>query len=460
MSRSRYERPQIKRHAHNLGNDFGAARGRKSMPTFGGVAIEPLVQAHGSPLFVFSEATIRERAAAMRDAFTPLYPNVCFAWSYKTNHLDAVCSILHSEGWYAEVVSQAEYAMARRLGIPGDQIVFNGAYKPVAALQTAVEEGAFIQIDHFDEIDALELVASKRGAPVKVGIRVNMNLEALGSTWDRFGFNLDAGEAKDAIRRIHDGGLLRVVGVHVHLGTYIDIPDAYGEAVAKLVELTEFVERTGRQRLEVINLGGGFPSANHLMPRYEHGEDTLPSFREYAAQICGPLARAFGDRADPPLLVLESGRALVDASGVLVATVVGVRRVSTSERGLVLDAGVNLLYTSTWYRHEIIPTEVVPGELERSVLFGPLCMRIDVVRASVTLPPLDVGHRIAIQNVGAYNVTQWMQFSQMRPAILLIGPAGQVDVIRRAETIADLKDLERRPDRLTVTPSPGTKLPR
>ena len=89
-------------------------------------------RAHGSPLFVFSERRIREKYREAYNAFSHRYPNVLFAWSYKTNYLAAICAIMHQEGAIAEVVSEMEYAKARALGIPGDQIIFNGPVKPLA----------------------------------------------------------------------------------------------------------------------------------------------------------------------------------------------------------------------------------------------------------------------------------------------------------------------------------------
>ena len=112
---------------------------------------------------------------------------------------------------------------------------------------------------------------------------------------------------------------------------------------------------------------------------------------------------------------------------------------------MILDAGVNLLYTASWYTFDVVAVDAVRGSLEPTTLFGPLCMAIDVVSRAM-LPPLDVGRAVCLRPVGAYNVTQWLQFSQMRPAIVMVGIDGTVDVIRRAETIEDLKAIESLPD--------------
>ena len=111
-----------------------------------GIPISELIDQFGSPLFVFSERTLREKARCLREAFKSRYENVSFAWSYKTNYLNAICQTFHQEGWIAEVVSDFEYQKARKLGISGEDIVFNGPHKPREILELAIKEGALIQI--------------------------------------------------------------------------------------------------------------------------------------------------------------------------------------------------------------------------------------------------------------------------------------------------------------------------
>jgi diaminopimelate decarboxylase len=143
--------------------------------------------------------------------------------------------------------------------------------------------------------------------------------------------------------------------------------------------------------------------------------------------------------------VLEAGRALVDSAGYLVSTVIASKRQPDAQRGLILDAGVNLLFTSFWYDHAVMPVQDVRGTAEPTVLYGPLCMNIDVMRESVKLPPLAAGSRLVFSNVGAYNTTQWMQFITLRPAVVMIGVNGEPTLIRRAESVDDLNALEQVP---------------
>ncbi len=263
MTRTLYERPRIVRQQTGIVNEFARAR-NKYVSEIDGVAVADLVDRFGSPLFAFSERTLRASIRRLREAFVSKYPNVRFAWSYKTNFLDAICGVFHQEGWDSEVVSGLEYAMARRLGIPGNRIVCNGAYKPEAWLREAVEDGALIQIDHVDEIEALERIVAHRSEPLPVGLRVNMSVDSMGPMWNRFGFNLENGEAMDAVVRLMETSKLQLTGLHCHLGTFITMPEVFQKAVRKLCTLALHVEHVIGRRLDFINTGGGLPSNNAL----------------------------------------------------------------------------------------------------------------------------------------------------------------------------------------------------
>src|SRR5512139_3954389 len=131
------------------------------MATIDGIEVTRLTREFGSPLFVFSEYDMRVKARRAKEAFGSRYKKVSFAWSYKTNYLNAVCQVFHSEGWLAEVVSDFEYEKARKLGIAGKDIVFNGPHKSREILERAISDGALIQIDNWDELGVVEALAQK-----------------------------------------------------------------------------------------------------------------------------------------------------------------------------------------------------------------------------------------------------------------------------------------------------------
>lgn len=447
MDEVQYVFPDIKRSTAGFFETRGAAARRNVCDEIDGVSVARLTDEFGSPLFVFSEARLREKYRDAQRAFRSRYPRVQFAWPYKTNYLNAVCSVFHDEGAMAEVVSDFEYEKARNLGVPGDKIIFNGPGKTPAMLRRAVVEGAKIQIDNFREIADLEQAAGAAGRPLDVAIRVNIE-SGSDPKWSKFGFSYESGEALRAVKRLVSGGRLRLVGLHAHIGSFILDPQRYRTATAKLVALAADVGRHFDIDLEYLNAGGGFASSNTLHSQYLSGRDAAPSFDQYAEAICATLHEKLPARKPKPMLYLEAGRALVDDAGYLVSTVVDSRRGAEGGRSMIIDAGVNLLYTAAWYKFDVLPAQDSRGAVDSTVVFGPLCANVDVIRSDAPLPPMLPGDRVVIHPVGAYNITQSMQFITYRPAVVMVGTGGEIDVIRQRETLADVERLEAVPTRL------------
>ncbi len=446
-----YEKPVMLRLETGYLNKFGSSPmyARKVRKDIDGATIESLVERFASPLFVFSERTMRDRFREVHEAFATRYPNVVQAWSYKTNYLQAVCSIFHDEGALAEVVSEFEYDKARKLGVAGSSIIFNGPHKTMGALRKAVAEGAQIHVDHLDEIHDLEFIAEEMGRKIAIGVRLNM-YTGFHPQCTRFGLNLESGQAMDAFKRIHARGHLTLTGLHAHIGTFILDPEAYGRATAKMAQFAaEVTDRFGFE-IEYLDIGGGFPSRSKLKGTYLPPDVAVPSIDAYAEHITDALyanlpAGAF------PRLILETGRALVDEAGFLVTTIFATKRLPDGRRTYVVDAGLNTLFTAFWYKFNVELDREVQGMNEPAMINGPLCMNIDVLDEGLLLPPLRRGTRLIFSPVGAYNVTQWMQFIEYRPAVVLVGEDGSVDIIREREELTDIERRERLPDRLRLT---------
>ena len=149
-----------------------------------------------------------------------------------------------------------------------------------------------------------------------------------------------------------------------------------------------------------------------------------------------------------PTIILESGRALIDDAAWLVGSVLATKRLSDGRRATVVDFGVNLLFNAFWYDYKISPAQEFTHHTEDMALYGPLCMNIDCIRESVNLPLLNKGDQLVVHKVGAYNMTQWLQFIQMRPNIILIDMEGKTHLVRERETIETIVQQERLPDYL------------
>lgn len=447
MEKQRYERPVIKRLETEMPNKFGSGIERTPTTHIDGMAVKDLIASYGSPLFVISEKTIRNTYKKVKKAFAMRYPKVQFAWSYKTNYLDAVCNIYHQEGSWAEVVSGFEYDKALKKGVNPKKIIFNGPDKTLDDLSKAITNDSLIHIDHLDELYTITELTEKLSKRPRVAIRVNMDT-GIYPIWDRFGFNYENGQAWNALTKIMASGKMDLVGLHCHIGTYMLSSRAYGIAASKLADLAIGLKRKYNHDVKYIDLGGGFPSRNTLKGAYLPGVDTIPSFDDFAEEITSTLLNAEFPPDNLPLLILETGRALIDEAAFLLGTVISNKRSSSGKRITIVDIGINLLFTSFWYDHKITPAQEFSQYTEETTVYGPLCMNIDVIRENAVLPLLNKGEYFVIHSVGAYNMTQWMQFIKLRPNVLMIDLDDKVHVVRQSETMDVFNIFEKVPEHL------------
>lgn len=447
-----YEKPTITKLSVGSMNRFARAGTALAGDKIDGAQINDLVQRFGSPLWVVSEASLRGKYRELYRAFSTRYSRVVIAYSYKTNFLSGVCALFHQEGAWAEVVSGFEYDIAMKLGVGGGCIVFNGPFKTREELERAIKQGSMINIDSNQEIYVLEELASAMGKAVKVGVRINMKL--CEADWNRFGFNLESGQAIDACRRIASSKHLKLTGLHVHAGTFILDVNIYRTMAEKLVELYLSIKDHPGVRIEYLDVGGGYASKNTLLGHWLPGEYVCPTVDEYAEAICQPLLAELSKVSDMPLLILEPGRVLVDEGMHLITSVVSLKTLADGGKGIVVDAGVNLLPMSYWYSFDIqyaqksSVTHDTDTTTEALNIYGPLCMQIDCIQIGTHLPPVTAGDILVVKNVGAYNFSMSTQFIRPRPAVVMITKNG-TEYLRLRETTEYVTQLERIPERLS-----------
>jgi diaminopimelate decarboxylase len=222
-------------------------------------------------------------------------------------------------------------------------------------------------------------------------------------------------------------------------------PSAYAIAASKLSNLLMAIHKKFDYWLKYIDLGGGFASKNTLKGAYMPGSETCPSFDEYAEAISNAIISSEIPHEHLPVLFLETGRALIDDAGYLLTTVRANKRLNSGRRSMVIDAGVHLLFTSFWYNLNVYPTKEMSEYTEETTIYGPLCMNIDVIRDAIIFPHVKTGDQLVIERVGAYNMTQWMQFINYRPNIILIDLDGKTHIIRKKENLESFKRFESNP---------------
>ena len=373
-----------------------------------------LAERFGTPLYVFDGARMEFEARAFQRVAGP---DVTVAYSMKSNPLMGLVARLHRAGCAAEVASGFEYRVARRAGVPGAQIVFNGPLKSPSDLRRALGEGATVIADGPEQVREIARLASQAAPGARVGLRL-VPPDRAGR--DRFGVPPRLAPAAASV--LARAGL-PLTGLHIHLGAYQlgplppSGPPIHGVTVqypvpaARFVEaarlLREVADRIGGVRW--LDLGGGWPAAAGL-----------------AAHL-GPAREALG--TDAPSLILEPGRALIRDAGWLLARVVARRGPAAA----VLDVGVTQVPCVLWKRSPVHAAAPRPGGERPTDLYGPLCLQHDAVAREVPMGPLRIGDLVWIGQTGAYAMAQASPFIHLRPGAVLV-EGGRAALLRARET--------------------------
>jgi diaminopimelate decarboxylase len=406
---------------------------------------------YGTPLYVVDERRLRNDFSSFSGAFEALYPKVEVGCSYKTNPLPGVLRILHDCGALAEVISHFELWLALELGVSPSNIIFNGPAKTPEAIDLAVAGGVkLINVDSLEECDRIADAARRHGVRQPVGVRV---VTSVG--WQaQFGLRLHSGEARAAFDRIRALQPLEPIGLHVHLGTGIkDIP-LYLQAIREMLEFARELERATGIRLRYFDFGGGFgvPTVQPLgvwdsrmtLNGYPVGPvetDKTPRPADYAKAICA-LMREYYDEAALPTIAFEPGRAITSQAQSLLLSVLAAKHGRDGINRVILDGGKNLALPTGYEYHEILPATRMDAPIEGQFNFyGPLCHPGDVLAVGKPFPKIEPGDVVAIMDAGAYFVPNQMNFSNPRPAAVVVRD-GEARLIRERESFADIVRLD------------------
>jgi diaminopimelate decarboxylase len=415
-----------------------------------GQRVPDLLARHGTPLYIVSTPWLRRTYQEFIGPFRKHYPQSRLATSYKTNPLPAVCAELHACGTDAEVISEFELWLAQQLGLSGERIIVNGPGKTRSMLERAVRGAVkVINIDGFEEIDVISGAAQGLGRVQSVGVRV---VTSVG--WSsQFGLPIATGDAMAAFERIKRTPGLEATGLHLHIGTGLKSVGLYLRAIREVIEFaTALRERLGIE-LRCFDLGGGYgvPTVrgkeawdDRMLSLGYPAREPLPALCPTPEDYARPIAALFEERmpaGQRPEIVLEPGRAITSAAQTLFLSVIATKD-TFGVRRLILDGGKNITIPLGWETHKIFPVQRLNEAADRETnLYGPLCHPGDVIANHLALPALRVGEAIAIMDAGAYFIPNQMNFSNPRPAVVMV-EQGKARVVRQRESFEDVVRLD------------------
>lgn len=396
------------------------------------VPLSCIAQQVGTPVYVYSAATLTRHFGLFRQALDWTDHLVCFA--VKSNSNLAVLKLIGDLGAGMDVVSGGEYARAKAAGVPGERIVFSGVGKTIPEMRMAIEGGIRqFNIESEPEMRALSALCVSMGATVPVAIRVNPDVDAkthekiaTGKSDNKFGIPISRAMAVYAEAASLPG--LRVVGVDVHIGSQLTDLAPFRAAYLKVAELTRALRAEGHD-ITRLDLGGG------LGIPYRRDNSAPPLPIEYG-QVIRETVGDLGCQIE-----IEPGRNIVGNAGVLLSRVIYVKN-GEDRDFLIVDAAMNDLLRPAMYgaHHDIVPlVEPAVGAPVRPYdVVGPVCESGDTFQKGADLPELAAGGLVAFRSAGAYGAVMASEYNSrpLVPEVLVQGD--HFAVIRARPTFEEM----------------------
>jgi len=405
------------------------------------VAVRALAERYGTPLYVYSQATLLHHLNQLQQAFAAAEPLICY--SVKTNGNLHICRLMREHGAGFDVTSGGELYRALQAGGTGEKIVFAGVGKTAPEQREALDRGVFLfNVESEAELHALAEVAREAGMTAGVALRVNPDLPPkthakTDTSVKGVKFGLDIDTVLDVAKGVVGNPYVKIIGLHMHLGSPILSADPYRAGAAKGLALIESLRQQGHP-ISVLNMGGGFGihyRKQEALPASAFAEVILPAVRQAKCR-----------------LVLEPGRFIVGNAGILVSRVVYTKE-SGGKHFLIQDAAMNDLIRPTLYDsfHRIWPAEPaanlpappedyeanIAGTIKQDVV-GPVCESGDFLAKDRRLPPLKRGELLVTFSAGAYGMAMSSNYNSRPRAAEVLVNGGSHRLIRRRETYEDL----------------------
>jgi diaminopimelate decarboxylase len=400
-----------------------------------------LADRYGTPLYVYSQNAILGTLTALQTAFAEVDPLVCY--SVKANSNLGILKVLagHRSGF--DVVSAGELYRVQLAGGAPEKTVFAGVGKTDEEIRAGLEAGVLMfNVESEAELDAIARIAASMGKVAPIALRVNPDVDpkthryiSTGKKESKFGMDRQRAEqvAEAALRTAS----IRMIGMHMHIGSQITTTEPYAGAIAKGVELISRLRRMGHP-IAWYNMGGGF-GINYK------GHEAIP-VAEFARVIV-PGVKSANCR-----LAIEPGRVIVGNAGILVSRVVYTKQ-SGDKRFLIQDAAMNDLIRPALYEsfHRIWPVVLPAGlapppddaegpvlDTERWDVVGPICESADFLAKDRALPQIDRGALIATFSAGAYSMAMASNYNTRPRAPEILVDRSHARLVRRRETYQDL----------------------
>jgi diaminopimelate decarboxylase len=414
------------------------SRGVKETLHCEGVSLAQLARQYGTPLYVYSASSIRERFQVLDDAFAKIPHSICY--SVKANPNLSILKLLAKSGAGFDVVSGGELERVLRADKKAAaKVVFSGVGKTTEEMDAALRAGILLfNLESEPEMELLASRAAQLRTRAQIAFRVNPDVPAETHPYISTGlrehkFGVPIRSARELYRKAARHKELQFAGISVHIGSQITDLRPFTATMKRVARLMQQLRDDGHD-IDYLDAGGGLGIDYFRSQK----NDFTAIAQKYAQAILKPLA------GECDHLLLEPGRSLVGRAGVLLMRVL-YRKQNGRKRFLVVDAGMNDLIRPSLYNahHEIVPVSRRSGrKLETVDVVGPICESGDFLARDRKLPRMEEGELLAIRDVGAYGMSLASNYNSRPRAAEVLVDGKMVKVIRRRETIKGMLEEE------------------
>ncbi|WP_319781072.1 diaminopimelate decarboxylase [Maridesulfovibrio sp.] len=396
------------------------------------ISITELAKEYGTPLYIYSAATLRRHFEAFDSAFTGLEHMTCY--SVKANSNLSVLKLLAEMGAGMDIVSGGELYRALKAGVPASKIVFSGVGKKAYEIAEALKADILMfNVESVGELHRINEVAESMNKVARISFRINPDVDpkthpyiSTGMKKNKFGLDMET--AKEAYKTAKELSSVSPIGMDCHIGSQLTTIEPFLEALDKLLTFRDELSSMGIE-IEHLDLGGGLGIT--------YNEEEPPHPKEFGEALSKALA------GTGLKVVLEPGRVIAGNAGILVGEVIYTKKTPTKDF-LIVDAAMNDLVRPSLYQSYHRISEVTQNnrpEIDYDVV-GPICESGDFLAKDRMLPEMKQGELIAVYSAGAYGFTMSSNYNSRLRAAEIIVDGDDVIVGRRRETYEDLLKLE------------------
>jgi len=400
------------------------------------IPLSQLAERYGTPLYVYSSEMIRARMKAFARAFRSVPHTICY--SVKANSTLAILRLVEREGAGFDIVSGGE--LERVLLVKktaARHVVFSGVAKNASEMELALKAGILLfNVESASELRVLAATASRLKKRATIAVRVNPDVSAETHPYISTGlhehkFGVPIPEARELYEEAVRQPSLRVSGVSVHIGSQIADVTSFSAALERVADLVRDLRDQGHD-IRYVDAGGGLGISYEETPKEFDAQ-----IAAYASAVMRPL------RGLNVHLLLEPGRSIVGAAGVLLTRVI-YRKTNNSKRFLIVDAGMNDLLRPALYGayHEIVPVVRTSSEIEVADIVGPVCETGDFFARERKLAVVAEGELLAILDAGAYGAVLASNYNTRGRSAEVLVDERRARLIRERESFRDQTALE------------------